>query len=59
MQMRYDELRERVHAFFKSRLATYKERIAAGGPLRPEDQLPLRGSGMIAEGASEDFWHMG
>ena len=56
MQMRYDELRERVHAYFKSQLATYKDRIAAGGPLTEKALVPLGGSRTLAEGPSDTFW---
>jgi integrase len=54
--MRHDELRAKVHDYFKSQLEGFKERIDAGGLLGQRQHMAQRTSQALAEGPSEDFW---
>lgn len=54
-RMRYDELRETVHAIFKSRLEGYQKRVAQNGP-HIRDRAATQGSLEWAEGPSADYW---
>lgn len=57
--MRHDELRAAVHAYFKDRLAAYLDRIGAEGPMSELQRAPLETSLMIATSTPDDFREYG
>lgn len=53
--MRYDEIKQHIHGYFRGQLVTFKERLAASGPDANNSREVFETALAIADGPFDDF----